>query len=43
MRAAPVYEGCLSPAYVPSKNRAAEPRNPVFPILHTAYDYDTRF
>jgi hypothetical protein len=43
MSSRPVYEGDLSPARVPSENDAPEPRKPVFPILHTAYDYNERF
>jgi hypothetical protein len=33
----------LSPARVPSENAVGKPESPIFPILHTAYDYDERF
>jgi hypothetical protein len=33
----------ISPASVPIANAVGKPERPIFPMLHTAYDYDERF
>jgi hypothetical protein len=39
----PVQNGYLSTAAVHCRNGLVEPRQAVFPVVHTLYDYDERF